>query len=186
MAAIIFVDESSFWLGDDNRPGWFHKDEENPLSIERHGGKVNVCAGISCYGKVFINTFRVNMKSSRYSAILRQQLIPQANRMYPYGWWLAQDGNPSHHGDADEVIANQVPYQLEWPARSPDLSPLENVWGELKRRVRKRIPETVDQLENYINEEWRNFPNNSIQNYCESFEERLKAVIKAKGGMIKY
>jgi len=95
---------------------------------------------------------------------------------------LAQEGNPSHYGDADDVIANQVPYQLKWPARSPDLSPLENVWAELKRRVRQRVPETVDELENYLSEEWRSFPNNSIQNYCESFENRLKAVIKAKGG----
>ena len=34
IAAIVFVDETSFWLFDNHLPGWFHKDKTNPLRIE--------------------------------------------------------------------------------------------------------------------------------------------------------
>jgi len=153
MTEIVFVDETSFWLFDNHLPGWFHKDQKNPLSVERHSGKVHMCGGISCFGKVFVTTFRNNLNSNRYSRIMRRDLIPNANRLYVYGWWLAQDKSPSHQGDALVVKYKEVPYYLDWPARSPDFNPIENLWGEIKQNVRKRLPQTLEQLEQFALEE---------------------------------
>lgn len=186
MAEIVFEDETSFWLFENHLPGWFHKDAKNPLSVEKHSGKIHLCGGISCFGKVFVTTFRKNLNSRRYSKIMERDLIPNANRLYPYGWWLAQDNSPNHQGDALVVKYNDVPYYIVLPPRSPDLNPIENLWSEIKRNVRKRLPQSLDQLEQYALEEWNKISNEKIQNYCESFEERLKEVIKQKGEAIDY
>ena len=91
-AETVFVDETSFWLFENNLPGWFHEEAKNPLSFEKHSGKVH----ISCFGKVFLRTFRSNLNSTRYSEIMEMDLIPAANVLYPHGWWLAQDNSPNH------------------------------------------------------------------------------------------
>jgi transposase len=41
-----------------------------------------------------------------------------------------------------------------WPAYSPDLSIIENVWLRLKKNVRARKPQGKDKLERVILEEW--------------------------------
>ncbi len=74
----------------------------------------------------------------------------------------------------------EVPIILQWPPQSPDLNPIENLWNELKLRVRKRLPQTLNELEKFVLEEWEQIPDDHIKNYCESFEDRLKKVIEFK------
>ncbi|XP_045458440.1 uncharacterized protein LOC123668791 [Melitaea cinxia] len=46
---------------------------------------------------------------------------------------------------------------MEWPARSPDMNPIEHVWDLLKKKVKSRIPApaNVGELRITVVEEWR-------------------------------
>ncbi|GFS84467.1 transposable element Tcb2 transposase [Trichonephila clavipes] len=46
---------------------------------------------------------------------------------------------------------------MAWPAYSPDLNPIENLWGALGRAVSSRFPPpvTLTELETALQEEWR-------------------------------
>ena len=74
-------------------------------------------------------------------------LLPQAKalfeRQYLHNqWWWQQDGAKAHTlFDTDKGNRTRAAIHaftaniVEWPPSSPDLSPIENVWAELERRL---------------------------------------------------
>ena len=182
----IFLDETTIWLHDEGMKGWFHKDQENSLSREKNSGKVNICATISTRGKVFLTTFRDNLDSRLFSEILKEDLLPNANLLYPRSWTLAEDNSTSHQGEAKPILKALRPRPLKWPSRSPDLNPIENFWALLKRSVKRRFPQDLDELEECIFDEWDNMPNNVVENLCNFFPDRIRKVKISRGKKIKY
>ncbi|KAH0811856.1 hypothetical protein GEV33_010935 [Tenebrio molitor] len=77
---------------------------------------------------------------------------------------------------------------MNWPARSPDLNPIEHLWDVVGKQVRARCGELVSlqELRRVVQEEWDNTPQEEIQHLIESMPRRLEAVIRARGGNTKY
>ena len=75
---------------------------------------------------------------------------------------------------------------LEFPPYSPDLNPIENLWSDLNRRIERRNPKTVEQLEEYVREEWANTSLQMLATLSHSMVERCKAVVEQQGYMTKY
>jgi transposase len=77
---------------------------------------------------------------------------------------------------------------LEWPAQSPDLNVIENVWLKLKIRLQQRVEvlNTADKLSAAIKDIWENLSVDYIQGLYHSIPKRLRKVLKVKGEMTKY
>jgi hypothetical protein len=82
---------------------------------------------------------------------------------------------------------NKVP-EMDCPAQSPDLNPIELLWGELERRLRYRPqrPTSLIALATALQEEWAAILPETFRHLVENLPGRVRAVIKAKNGPTHY
>jgi transposase len=77
---------------------------------------------------------------------------------------------------------------LEWPAYSPDLNLIENLWAELKRRLGtyETPPSGILELWEQVQTEWNAIRPEYCQKLVKSMPKRMALVLKWKGGTIRY
>ena len=77
---------------------------------------------------------------------------------------------------------------MVWPAQSPDLNPIEHLWGCLKRRLaeHENFPIGIYELWERVQVEWERIPVEECQKLIESMPRMVQAVLNAKGGYTKY
>ncbi|GFX95898.1 transposable element Tcb2 transposase [Trichonephila clavipes] len=77
-----------------------------------------------------------------------------------------------------------VIFRLPWPARTPDLSPVEYMWDELKRQM-SSCP-SVHDLELAVQDLWTHMPQDNIRCLINSMPDRVVTCIAAGGGPARY
>lgn len=191
---VLFSDESRFQLyrADGRQRVWRRVGERyvdaNVVRRVAHGGGgVMVWAGI-CYGqRTQLHFIAGNLNGQRYrDEILRPIVVPFVER---HDVIFQQDNARPHTARiCREFLDEQEVQLLDWPAYSPDMSPIEHLWDVLDQRVRQRVapPENVRQLRAALLEEWDNIPQRTIDNLVTSMRRRCTALSEAGGGHTRY
>lgn len=205
---ILFSDEATFTLhGHVNRQNCRYWSNENPHWMRechtQHPQKTNVWAGIiggRIVGPVFFNQ---NLTAELYLDML-QNLVPALAALFPNEVdpaimderiWFQQDGAPPHfalivRNYLDQMFPNRWIGRrgpIEWPARSPDLTPLDFfLWGYLKSKVYLTKPNDIEDLQNRIREEIRQITPQVLENVQNGFYHRLGHCQQQVGGHFEH
>jgi len=115
---------------------------------------VQVWGAIGSQGKVYLETFEGNISADLYVKMINDRFWQKIRITVNDNFIFQQDGARTHTSLASRAMLeeNHINY-MSWPARSPDLSPIENVWSMLKNKVYRRHPQDVMELEEIILEE---------------------------------
>lgn len=129
------------------------------------------------------------MNSAEYQEVLETNLVPFLRRYRRIHFTYQQDNATIHISRASLAwFADKHISLLSWPARSPDLNPIENLWGILVRQIyaNNRQYGSVCELKTAIMDAWGAIDKQIIQNLVNSMHERIFQLINRNGGVISY
>lgn len=192
---VIFSDESKFNLfhHDGRILVWRRRNAKlepanMTCTVKYGGGGIMVwgCMAASGVGNlVFIDG---TMDQYVYLDILKRNLKVSAEKLgLNTDYHFQQDNDPKHTAYNVRLwILYNAPHTLQTPPQSPDMNPIEHLWDELERRIRKHHISSKAQLKEVIVQECGKIDAAVTRKLVQSMQDRLKAVIRSKGMNTRY
>ena len=191
---VLFSDESKFCMsfgnqgarvwrktGEKEMPKCLKSSVKYPQSVMVWGAMSAAGVGPLCFIKGRVN-------AASYQEILEHFMLPSAEKLYGDEDFIFQhDLAPAHSAKTTgKWFTDHGITVLSWPANSPDLNPIENLWDIVKRKLRDARPNTLDELKAAIEASWASIRPQQCHRLIASMPRRIEAVISAKGFPTKY
>jgi hypothetical protein len=184
----IFSDEKKFNLdGPDGWNSYWHdmrKEELIHRKRQHGGGKVMVWGAIGYHGRTTLHVIVGNMNSQQYQVMLSNALLPVRDGLAQNPVIFQQDNAPIHASASTKTWLNQnINWHKHWPAKSPDLNPIENMWSIMSRKVYDggKQYNSTQELTVAIHRAWNEIPQATVQKLIDSMYRRCGKVIETKG-----
>lgn len=198
LSNILFTDEASFTNhGNVNLRNMHYWSVQNPRWIRQVAHQrqwsVNVWCGIIANCIVGPYFYRGTLNGQRYASFLQHTLpllMEDLGLETRLSMWFQHDGCPAHTAKvARDVLDATFPNRwigrggtVRWPARSPDVTPLDFfLWGAVKDRVYQEPPTTVEDMQHRITAACAAISVETLQSVQHSLVKRLQTCIDANG-----
>ena len=112
---------------------WAHlRAERGIMSLQQNGGGGVMIWGCFSYrGRLKVIVCECNLNATEHINILERWLLHFLDSYHPEGGIFMHDGADSHRALTTVQYLKDVNVDvMQWPARSPDLSPIENIWSQ--------------------------------------------------------
>jgi len=211
---VMITDSKYFYLHNMSRPAasWCTPATRGTLARPKTSISAHVYMGMSNWGtttlKFVTGTHKqvskyVNPKTKglhkgvgqdEYNDVIKEHWVPEGNRLFQQAgkwadnWQLQQDNAPPHKTAKNMAcITAEVPggHFLAWPANSPDLSPIENLWAWMDHKLHKEYAcESIGELKVALEEIRQSIPASMLHKYFDNMDCRMKRVLDLNGDYI--
>ena len=195
------------------RSQWVKRGERRAATRVNHPQQVNLHLGICKHGctpcKIVAGTSKYkspfnnkqgkpakNITSKEYAAVVGENFLPAGSQLFASmglnNWVLQQDNDPAHkvaYGVVKEWCRQntaKVEVLAGWPPNSPDLNPIENLWGILAAAVDSKQCQTFEEFQAAVIHACSTVPKSTLAKLINSIPTRLEQVVKNHGDMTTY
>lgn len=190
---VIWSDEKKFNLdGPDGFAYYWHDLRKEPLIFstrQQGGGGVMIWGSFGWDFKSELSFPEGRMNSLTYQGMLTDHL-DQISDHFGQREWIFQQDNASIHSSKSTMawLKRKKVNVMKWPALSPDLNPMENLWGILVRKVYVNGKQfyTINDLKTAIINAWNSIQQKELKTLVESMPNRIYNVILVGGAKTKY
>ncbi|GFY07341.1 transposable element Tc1 transposase [Trichonephila clavipes] len=166
---VLFTDESRFSLSSDShriliwRERGSRNHPSNIIERDRYGGRgVHVWGGIMLGSRTDLHIFDAgSVNGTRYCNEILLPYVRLFRGAMGLQFLFMNDNAPCHRTiAAEQLLESEDIERMDWPARSPDLNPIEHVWDFLGRRLAARTlpPVTIPEFRLTLQDEWAAMP----------------------------
>lgn len=188
---VLFSDEATFHSsGFINTHNYHYYDNRNPHFTRyidhQHRWSLNVYGALLGNYTIGPYFFDIRLNGQEYLNFLNNHLfhllehVPLETRR---NMWLQHDGAPAHYfRNVREYLDDHFGGKwigrggpVRWPARSPDLTPIDFfLWGHIKNIVYRIPPTTADDMKIRIRDAFRGIDADMMRNVHRSFQDRIR------------
>jgi len=191
---VLFSDESKFTLfnSDGRSFVWREKGLRNSKeyvksTLKFGGGSVMVWGCFSSKG--FGKLVRIDGIMDKYSYvnILKNNLFTSVSSLGHTNFLFQQDNDPKHTSKyTKEFFLEKNINCIPWPSQSPDLNPIENVWGYIKAQLSGKTFKDKNDLFDKIKNIWENLSIDYAKKLTLSMNKRILECLRNKGSYTSY
>ena len=167
------------------------KGDVPPAEVDQYSPKVQVWGGISQHGKTRLVLYKGSLDTDKYCDVILKKAKPDFATIFGAGntaWTFVHDGASAHKAAPTNTwLTRNVPRFItsgpdgDWPAKSPDLNIIEQVWGIIEGELDKKRPKTLATLKTRVREIWDSLDIDIVRKQVKSMKTRLKFIINSGG-----
>jgi len=139
-----------------------------------------------------------NITSQEYTDVLGETLFPEGQKLFSTQgkptWVFMQDNDPTHRVAIKAIKewndsisprrlrnASSISLLPNWPPNSPDLNPIENLWGLVQAKVNAKGCKTFEEFKAEVIKQLKKVPKEYLVNMIDSISKRIQKVIELEG-----
>ncbi len=189
---VIFSDEKKWNLrGNDGRINlWVEEGSQKTREMASYSRKsLMTWAAITPNKGLVIVRIDEKIDALTYCDMLDTCFLPVAAQEIGYDFIFQHDNALPHRAQVTTQFLNENKIDvLKWPAQSPDLNPIENIWGIMSKEVYKEGKSYLncDDLWEAVQIAFKNLDPGVLKKVYESMTSRLIKVLESAGRRINY
>lgn len=195
---VIWSDETKINRQGSDGKKWCWKSRGKPFedrvinhTVKHGGGSIMIWACITAKGPGYAAQIVSTMDAQQYHGFIKGPL-EDTRRWYELEKSqiiFQHDNDPKHTARSTVQLLLEEGWQvMEWPSQSPDLNPIENLWAHVKKRLQMDSdqPSNLEDLWLKFERIWNEVDSELCKKLVHSMPDRIRSVIKARGGHTKY